>query len=119
MGNHSMIKGKIVLVPFPFDDFSGTKVRPAICLTNGIGFYNYIVIAFISSQLPETPDHADLLLDKADKDFRITGLSVSSVIKLHRLVTVPQSLIKRQLGILPPKWQTAIDKNLKVLFNLK
>ena len=26
------MKYKIVLVPFPFDDFSGTKVRPALCL---------------------------------------------------------------------------------------
>ncbi len=27
------MKHKIVLVPFPFDDFTGTKVRPAICLS--------------------------------------------------------------------------------------
>jgi len=29
-----MIRGKVVLVPFPFDDFSGTKVRPTVCLTD-------------------------------------------------------------------------------------
>jgi hypothetical protein len=29
-----MTKGKVVLVPFPFDDLSATKVRPAFCLTN-------------------------------------------------------------------------------------
>ncbi len=28
-----MTRGKVVLVPFPFDDFSGTKLRPAVCLT--------------------------------------------------------------------------------------
>jgi len=32
-----MMKGKLVLVPFPFDDLSTTKVRPAICLTYPIG----------------------------------------------------------------------------------
>ena len=32
-----MLKGKIVLVPFPFDDLSATKVRPAVCLTDSIG----------------------------------------------------------------------------------
>lgn len=32
-----MTKGKVVLVPFPFDDLSSTKVRPAVCLTNPIG----------------------------------------------------------------------------------
>jgi len=27
-----MMKGKVVLVPFPFDDLSTSKVRPAVCL---------------------------------------------------------------------------------------
>jgi len=29
----TMIKNAIMLVPFPFDDISDTKVRPALCLT--------------------------------------------------------------------------------------
>ncbi len=29
-----MTKYKVVLVPFPFDDLSSNKVRPAVCLTN-------------------------------------------------------------------------------------
>ena len=29
-----MLRGKVVLVPFPFDDLSSSKLRPAICLTN-------------------------------------------------------------------------------------
>jgi mRNA interferase MazF len=32
MGNPSVTRGKIVLVPFPFDDLTGAKVRPAVCL---------------------------------------------------------------------------------------
>jgi len=28
----TMIKNAIVLVPFPFDDISDTKVRPTLCL---------------------------------------------------------------------------------------
>lgn len=24
---------RVVLIPFPFDDLSGSKVRPAVCLT--------------------------------------------------------------------------------------
>jgi ABC-type uncharacterized transport system ATPase subunit len=32
-----MIRGKLVLVPFLFDDLSATKVRPAVCLTEPIG----------------------------------------------------------------------------------
>jgi mRNA interferase MazF len=89
-----MIKYQIVLVPFPFDDFSGTKVRPAICLTEEIGFYKHVVIAFISSQVPVHLELTELLLEKRDSDFLMTGLVVDSVVKLHRMVTIPKSLIK-------------------------
>ena len=37
-----MIKGKIVLVPFPFDDLVASKVRPAVCLTNRIGHHHHV-----------------------------------------------------------------------------
>lgn len=47
MKNLYMIKNKIVLVPFPFDDFTHLKVRPALCLSNEIGKYEYVVIAFV------------------------------------------------------------------------
>ncbi len=30
------MKHKIVLVPFPFDDLTANKVRPAVCLTDEI-----------------------------------------------------------------------------------
>jgi len=32
-----MMGGKVVLVPFPFDDLRATKVQPAVCLTDPIG----------------------------------------------------------------------------------
>jgi mRNA interferase MazF len=66
-----MIKGKVVLVPFPFDDFSST------------------------------------------------GLRVSSVLRLHRLMTVTTSLFQRELGELPPQIQAEVDIRLRKLFGLK
>ncbi len=47
-----MTRGKVVLVPFPFDDLSTTKVCPAVCLTNPIGPHRHVVLAFISSRIP-------------------------------------------------------------------
>jgi hypothetical protein len=32
MEGRSMLTGKVLLVPFPFDVFSNSKVRPAVCL---------------------------------------------------------------------------------------
>ncbi len=51
------MKHKIVLVPFPFDDFTGIKVRPAVCLTHKITGYNHVVIAFLTSQISKATNH--------------------------------------------------------------
>ncbi|WP_425504305.1 type II toxin-antitoxin system PemK/MazF family toxin [Rhabdobacter roseus] len=61
---------------------------------------------------------SDLLIERKDIDFNVTGLRVDSVIKLHRLVTIPVNLIRRQLGSISPKQQSEIDKKLKILFGL-
>ncbi len=113
-----MIKHKIVLVPFPFDDFSTTKVRPAVCLTNEIGEYPHVIIAFISSQIPVNPTASDIVVKQNTSDFAITGLAVNSVIRLHRLATIPKDLIKRQLGELSTMHQQEINSKLKMLFEI-
>lgn len=46
------MRNKVVLVPFPFDDLTGSKVRPAICLTEAAGPYRHVVLAFITSVVP-------------------------------------------------------------------
>ncbi len=57
-----MTKHSIILVPFPFDDFTSAKVRPALCLTDEIGAHNHIIIAFISSKLPSEEIASDLII---------------------------------------------------------
>jgi mRNA interferase MazF len=104
MGSLSMTtRHKIVLVSFPFDDLSATKVRPAVCLTDPIGPHRHVVLAFITSHIPDSPLETDLILDAAQSDFAETGLRMSSAIQLHRLMTATTALIQRELGVLPPK----------------
>lgn len=69
-----MTRGKVVLVPFPFDDLSTTKVRPAVCLTDPIGEYRHIVLAFITSRIPADLMETHLLLDASETDFAMSGL---------------------------------------------
>ncbi len=95
-----MTKHKIVLVPFPFDDLSGSKVRPAVCLTEPIGPHRHVVLAFITSEVPANPSETDIVLDSSQPDFATTGLRVSSTVHLHRLMTVTRTFIKRELGVL-------------------
>jgi mRNA interferase MazF len=92
------MRGKVVLLPFPFDDLSSAKVRPAICLTDPISRHGHIVVAFVSSVVPSPLLATDLLLDPGSLDFRQTGLRVRSVVRLHRLATVTSALIQRDLG---------------------
>ena len=113
-----MIKGKIVLVPFPFDNLQRAKVRPAVCLTDPIGPHRHVVLAFITSRIPSDLTETDIIIDSNDPDFKSTGLKVTSVIRLHRLMTVSTSLILRELGELPPSKQEEVDDKLRRLFGL-
>jgi mRNA interferase MazF len=108
----------IVLVPFPFDDLSGTKLRPALCLTDQISVYNHIVIAFITSQVLKATESSDVLVEKSLADFSVSGLKVDSAIRLHRLVTVPTWLITRKLGLLPSSLTVSVEQELRILFAL-
>lgn len=113
-----MIRGKVVLVPFPFDDFSGTKVRPAVCLTDPIGTHRHVILAFISSRVPTDLMETDFTLDSAQADFAATGLRVSSTLRLHRLMTVTTSFLQRELGELSPRMQEEVNNRLRKLFSL-
>jgi len=113
-----MAKGTVVLVPFPFDDLCATKVRPAVCLSAPVGTHRHVVLAFISSKVPTQLIESDLVLDQGDTHFVSTGLKVSSVLRLHRLITVSESLIRRELGRLPSALQQEVDNRLRRLFGL-
>ena len=118
MANQSKLKNKIVLVPFPFDDLSSSKVRPAVCLTEPIGQHKHVVLAFITSRLPQNPESSDVILLREAEDFEITGLRVSSAVRLHRLMTVTTELVRRELGELSPKQQEEVNQKLRELFEL-
>lgn len=49
------MKRSIVLVEFPYDDLSDSKIRPAYALTNPIGEHRHVVLALITSRLPTHP----------------------------------------------------------------
>jgi mRNA interferase MazF len=109
-----MIKHAIVLVPFPFDDFSTLKVRPAICLTSETGKHKHVIIAFISSKIPPVIEDSEILIKKDIP----SGLAKDSIIKLHKMVSVPRDFIKRKLGYLNENAQKEVNIKLRRLFEL-
>ena len=113
-----MTRHKVVLVPFPFDDLSSSKVRPAVCLTYPVGPHRHVVVAFITSSPPSKLLTTDLVLDSRNPGFAVTGLRVSSTLQLHRLMTISTALIRRQLGSLSPELQARVAYGLRSLFRL-
>ena len=111
-----MIKNSIVLVPFPFDDLSASKVRPALCLTNTIGYHKHVIIAFISSRIPDDLLESDFVILKNSKNAKGTGLALDSVIRVHKMVTIPVSLIKRKLGEISEPVNLEISILIRLLF---
>jgi mRNA interferase MazF len=118
MESPSITKGKVVLVPFPFDDLSGEKVRPAVCLTNPVSPHRHVILAFLTSRTSPEQLDTDLVMDAGHPDFAATGLRVSSTLRLHRLMTVTTSLIQRELGELTPGLQAEVSNKLRKLFEL-
>lgn len=107
-----------MLVPFPFDDLSASKVRPAVCLTEAVGAHRHVVLAFVTSVVPPAdPQPTDVLLDP-DGRAEGSGLKKISVLRLHRLMTVSTSILRRELGSLSPALQSEVSAKLGRLFGL-
>jgi mRNA interferase MazF len=89
------MKGKIVLVPFPFIDLTAAKLRPALVLYEGD---KDIIPAFISSKIPIEPSDIDVLITKNHSGFRTAGFKLDSVIKLDKIAIILKDLIVGEIG---------------------
>jgi len=112
------ISHQIVLAPFPFDDLSAEKLRPALRLSRIIGPYRQVVLAYITSKTPAQVLATDLVLDQTGADFSETGLKTTSTLRLHLLYTIDNSFIARDLGILPQRLVPEVEARLRLLFDL-
>jgi mRNA interferase MazF len=119
MANPFTTRGKVVLVPFPFDDLSTTKLRPVVCLTEPIGPNRHVVLAFITSREIFDLLPTDIALLTTHPSFRATGLRVNSVLRLHRLITLSTKIIQRVLGSFSLNLECEAAEKLSLLFSLK
>jgi mRNA interferase MazF len=105
-----MKKGDIILVPFPFTDLSGSKLRPALVLVEQ---GEDVTAAFISTILKER-FKSDYFVPMNEKNC----LKKDSLIKLNKLATLSHDLIKGKIGELSADDLREIDKRLMILFKL-
>ncbi len=108
-----MSKGTIVLVPFPFTDLSGNKVRPCLVLYEQPSGDDCIV-SFISSVKPKRLSTFDVKIDATPAN----GLKVDSIIKTDKIATLQKKIILGELGKPDARVLKEINVRLKKLFTL-
>jgi mRNA interferase MazF len=105
-------KGAVVLVPFPFTDLSGNKVRPAVIVSNGkVG--EDVIVLFITSQSKLKAKHTVLI-----KDDEQNGIKVNSRVVCSKIATLEAKIILGELGFLSPQVLNNIDGELKKVLGL-
>jgi mRNA interferase MazF len=105
----SFSQGDVVLVPFPFTDLSAIKQRPALVLSPerlNKGRPD-LVVAAITSQIQDVISEDEILL--SDSDLKTAGLPKPSIIKLGKIFTIHQGLIRKKLG---PRARPNVAKHL-------
>lgn len=111
-------KWDIVVVKFPFlfEQHEVQKGRPALVINNEEvrKRYNDAILAAITSQIPSKPMELEVMLEPEE----LTGLVRRSLLRLDFIMTVPQDLISRKIGILPEDLRKIVDDKLKELFKI-
>ena len=108
------MKGKIVLIPFPFTDLTATKLRPALVLYEG---EKDVVVAFISSRT-DKPKPIDITINEKNVEFKQTGLKLTSTIKLDKVATISKDLIIGEIGEIGPKLKKEVNRKITEIYNL-
>jgi mRNA interferase MazF len=108
-----MGKGHIVLVPFPFTDLSGQKVRPALILYASLRGEDCIVV-FITSGKQKRKYPFDIPITPSARN----GIKIPSVIKVDKLATLQKKIVLGELGTLESSILKEVDRKLKSLLHL-
>ena len=112
------MRGTIVLVPFPFTDLSDAKIRPALVVSRSERADNDVVLAFIGTYRGQTIGADHLLVEDSHPDFGRTGLKVSSIILLDRLMTLSGGDLIGKLGSLSADLIASADHKLRASLEL-
>lgn len=105
-------RGDIVLVPFPFTDFSTLKQRPALIISSDV--FNQsredVILVALTSQTESASKGGNYLVKGAER--KRSGLLKDGVVLVGKIVTIDQRLIRSTLGTLSSKTLSVIFKRI-------
>lgn len=105
-----LVKGDVVVLPFPFSDLSASKKRPAVIVATLSG--DDIICCQITSEARF--DNYSINLD--NNDFKEGGLQVASMIRPNRIFTADRSIISYKAGTLKGKKTKEIEEKVVKIF---
>ena len=103
-------KGDIIKVPYPYsDDFSKSKVRPAIIVSNDVSnnLDNDYLVAPITSMIRKTPFSFAI----ENKDLT-NSLPLNSEVRCNKITTIRQSLILGKISFLAKEKQEELSEKI-------
>lgn len=103
--------GDVVVVSFPFSDYSSTKRRPALVAADLPGD------DFILCQITSVKRNDIYSISLHDSDFSSGSLSRNSVVRVNRLLTAHKSLALSHVGSLKRDKMKLICQSVAALFN--
>ncbi|WP_206081868.1 type II toxin-antitoxin system PemK/MazF family toxin [Maribellus sediminis] len=105
-----MQKGDIVLIPFPFTDLSGRKLRPALVLCSSV---KDVTVCFITTQF-QWEEEFDIEITPSAEN----GIKKSSLIRVSKLATIDSDLVIGELGRIEDHYISRLNRNLIQIFQL-
>jgi mRNA interferase MazF len=112
----NLVRGDIVLLPFPQSPGQPPKRRPAVVVQsdhNNGRLTNSIFAMITSNTALVQHEPTQLLIDISTPEGRQSGLVQNSAVKCENLYTLPVSVVQRKLGSLAPSLLAKIDDCLK------
>ena len=108
------MKGKIVLITFPFTDLTSSKLRPALVLCES---EKDVVVVFISSRIAKAKAN-DVLVKQEHSEFKQTGLKGESFVCVDKIATLSKQLIVGEIGEVGPKLKKEINDKIGKMLKL-
>lgn len=96
-GMERLVKGDIVVVPFPFSNLTYAKRRPALVISSLMG--DDLILCQITSKLGKDP-HSILL---SETDFAAGSLKQQSNVRPNKLFTADKLIILYKIGSISQK----------------
>lgn len=112
-------RDEIYLASFPFGDTAGMKLRPVLTPTGPLGPVPEVLVAYISSVVPQALLASDIVLDPSTAEHTSTSLKTKSVLRLHKSATIHSRAVVRRLGRLSATTASEVDRKLGTLLELE